>query len=226
MSDFEPKFEITEEETTVKNVFNKEDEEMFAHLLKKAMGRSDKDPLPNGMIETPHRLAKYWTEVFAQGYLSDPIDHLKKVFKVEEHMTSEYVGDKYTNGMVVCKFKLFSHCEHHIAPFGTYKDNSWVYVAYIPDQLVVGLSKIPRMARGYAHRFQIQEKLTQDICDALWNKLKPKGVMVVMKDITHSCVTIRGAKSEGATTTTSCVRGDFATEPECRAEALSLFNSL
>lgn len=222
----EPKFEVTEREEVVKNIFNEEDEKMFAHLLKKAMGRDDSQDLPEGMRETPHRLAKYWTEAFAQGYLKDPVDHLKKTFAVEEHMTSEFVGDKYTNGIVVCKFKLYSHCEHHIAPFGTYKDNSWVYVAYIPDKLVVGLSKIPRMARGFAQRFQIQEKLTQDICDALQNKLKPQGVMVVMKDISHSCVAIRGVKSEDATTTTSCVRGVFADNPAARQEALGLMNSL
>lgn len=222
----EPKFEVTEKEEVVKNIFNEKDEEMFAHLLKKAMGRTDDEPLPEGMIETPHRLAKYWTEAFAQGYLKDPTDHIKKVFKVEEHMTQEFVGDKYTNGIVVCKFKLYSHCEHHIAPFGTYKDNSWVYVAYIPDKLVVGLSKIPRMARGFAQRFQIQEKLTQDICEALQNKLQPQGVMVVMKDISHSCVAIRGVKSEDATTTTSCVRGVFADNVAARQEALGLMNSL
>lgn len=222
MSEMKPKFDVTEKEEIVKNIFNEEDEKMFAHLLKKAMGRDDSQELPEGMKETPHRLAKYWTEAFAQGYMKDPVDHLKKTFKVEEHMTSEFVGDKYTKGIVVCKFKLFSHCEHHIAPFGTYKDDSWVYVAYIPDELVVGLSKIPRMARGFAQRFQIQEKLNQEICDALWNKLHPLGVMVVMRDISHSCVQVRGAKSEGATTTTSCVRGVFAENEIARQEALAL----
>lgn len=219
-------YEVTEQETVVKNIFNEEDEAMFAHLLKKCLGRTDEEELPEGMKETPHRLAKYWTEAYATGYMNDPVDHLGKVFKVEEHLDSEYVGSKYQNGMVVCKFKLFSACEHHIATFGTFNPDSWVYVCYIPKEKVVGLSKIPRMARGFAHRFQIQEKLNQEIADALWNKLEPEGVMVVMKDITHTCVAVRGVKSESATTTTSCVRGSFAEEPETRAEALALMNSI
>lgn len=221
----ELKFEIVEQDTVVKNIFNKEDEKMFAHLLKKCMGRSDEDELPEGMKETPHRMAKYWTEAYARGYMTDPIDHLKKVFDIEEHTTSEFVGDKYTNGMVVCKFKLYSACEHHIATFGTFLPDSWVYVCYIPRQKVVGLSKIPRMARGFAARFQVQEKLNQEICDALWNKLNPLGVMVVMKNISHSCVNVRGVKSENATTTTSYVRGVFAEEPAARSEALALMES-
>lgn len=82
------------------------------------------------------------------------------------------------------------------------------------------------MARGYAQRFQIQEKLNQQIADAIWKKLEPRGVMVVMKDLTHTCVISRGVKAEGATTTTSCVRGDFATDPSCRAEALALMSRM
>lgn len=221
-----PQYEATEEVTTIQNIFNKEDEDMFAHLLKKTMGLTDEDELPDGMKETPHRLAKYWTEAFATGYMHDPKEHLKKTFDVERGTAKELSNSYFTTGIVICKFKLFSQCEHHIAPFGTYKDDSWVYVAYIPKNKVVGLSKIPRMAREYAHRFQIQEQLGEQICDALVDVLDPVACAVVMKDITHSCVAVRGVKSEDATTTSSVLRGAFIKEPDARAELFSLINSI
>lgn len=222
-----PVYEHTEKEVEVKNIFNKEDEAMFAHLLKKTMGLTDEEELPDGMKETPHRLAKYWTEAFASGYMVDPKRHLKKLFDVErgnEAQAGINPSNYFNTGIVVCKFKLFSQCEHHIAPFGTYKDNSWAYVAYIPKQKVVGLSKIPRMAREYAHRFQIQEQLGEQIADAIQEVLDPIGVAVVFKDFTHSCVVTRGVKSEDATTTSSVVRGAFADKPEARAELFSLIH--
>lgn len=221
-----PQYDVTEEVTTVQNIFNKEDEDMFAHLLKKTMGLTDEDELPDGMKETPHRLAKYWTEAFATGYMHDPKEHLKKTFDVERGTAKELSNSYFTTGIVICKFKLFSQCEHHIAPFGTYKDDSWVYVAYIPKGKVVGLSKIPRMAREYAHRFQIQEQLGEQICDAIVDVLDPIACAVVMKDITHSCVAVRGVKSEDATTTSSVLRGAFIKEPDARAELFSLINSI
>ena len=221
-----PQYETTEEVITIQNIFNKEDEDMFAHLLKKTMGLTDEDELPDGMKETPHRLAKYWTEAFATGYMHDPKEHLKKTFDVERGTAKELSNSYFTTGIVICKFKLFSQCEHHIAPFGTYKDDSWVYVAYIPKNKVVGLSKIPRMAREYAHRFQIQEQLGEQICDALVDVLDPVACAVVMKDITHSCVAVRGVKSEDATTTSSVLRGAFIKEPDARAELFSLINSI
>lgn len=222
-----PVYENTETEVEVKNIFNKEDEAMFAHLLKKTMGLTDDEELPDGMKETPHRLAKYWTEAFATGYMVDPKRHLKKLFDVERGNKAQAginPSNYFNTGIVVCKFKLFSQCEHHIAPFGTYKDDSWAYVAYIPKQKVVGLSKIPRMAREYAHRFQIQEQLGEQIADAIQEVLDPIGVAVVFKDFTHSCVVTRGVKSEDATTTSSVVRGAFADKPEARAELFSLIH--
>lgn len=222
----QPQYEATEEVTNVQNIFNKEDEAMFAHLLKKTMGLTDEEPLPDGMTETPHRLAKYWTEAFASGYMVDPKKHLKKTFDVERGTANELSSSYFNTGIVICKFKLFSQCEHHIAPFGTYKDDSWVYVAYIPKSKVVGLSKIPRMARDYAHRFQIQEQLGEQICDALVEVLDPVACAVVMKDITHSCVAVRGVKSEDATTTSSVLRGAFVDKSEARAELFSLINSI
>src|SRR5574344_66692 len=217
---YKPEFEVTEEEVTVKNIFNLEDEKMIGHLLKKCMGLSDQDSLPEGMIESPHRIAKYWTEHMASGYIEDPKKHLLKTFDIGEG-TVEDTGE-FTRGMVVSKFKLFSTCEHHQAVFGNFDKDSWTYVIYIPGKRVVGLSKIPRMARGYAHRFQLQERLSENIADAMMEVLQPKGVTVVMKNATHTCVAVRGAKAESATTTTSVMRGCFETDSEARAEALAL----
>ena len=222
-----PMYENTETEVEVKNIFDKDDEAMFAHLLKKTMGLTDDEELPDGMKETPHRLCKYWTEAFASGYMNDPKRHLKKLFDVErgnEVDSGLKPSSYFDTGIVICRFKLFSQCEHHIAPFGTYKDDSWAYVAYVPKNKVVGLSKIPRMAREYAHRFQIQEQLGEQIADALQTVLDPIGVAVVFKDFTHSCVVTRGVKSEDAITTSSVVRGCFAEKPEARAELFSLIN--
>lgn len=219
-------FSITEKEVIVKNIFNEEDEKMFAHLLKKTMGLTDEQDLPQGMRETPHRLAKYWTEAFASGYMVDPKRHLNKVFDVERGTIQEFGGSYFNTGIVICKFKLFSQCEHHIAPFGSYLPNSWCFVAYIPRNKVVGLSKIPRMARDYAHRFQIQEQLSEQIAEALVEVLDPIGCAVIMKDFTHSCVVTRGAKSEEATTTTSSLKGVFLENNEdgssSRNELMSL----
>ena len=219
-----PRFETTEEINVVKNIFNEEDEAMFAHLMKKCMGLRDEDRLPDGMIETPHRVAKAWTEHFS-GYREDPKQHLKKTFDVSraEDLNSE--GEQYMefkNGIVVCKCKAFSHCEHHVAVMGTFLPDSWIYVAYIPDQKVVGLSKIPRMVRGFGHRFQIQEQWSENVADAMMEMLKPKGVYVYMKDISHCCVLTRGVKSEDATTSSSVLRGCFCHDDQARIEALNL----
>ena len=89
-----PQYEATEEVTTIQNIFNKEDEDMFAHLLKKTMGLTDEDELPDGMKETPHRLAKYWTEAFATGYMHDPKEHLKKTFDVERGTAKEWAREQ------------------------------------------------------------------------------------------------------------------------------------
>lgn len=229
--EIERNYEITEKEEIVKNIFNEEDEKMFEHLLKKTMGLKDEDKLPGGMVETPHRLAKYWTEAFASGYMVDPKRHLKKLFDVErkEPITDD-IGLRRTRyfqtGIVICKFKLFSQCEHHIAPFGNYLENSWTYVCYIPKNKVTGLSKIPRMARDYAHRFQIQEQLGEQIADAMVDVLDPMGVAVIMTDVSHSCVLTRGVKSESATTTTSVLRGVFESSADARNELFQLIETV
>lgn len=212
-------YEITETESVIKNIFSREDEKMIEHLLKKMLGLKDSDELPEGAKESPHRIAKYWTEQMAGGYLEDPKEHLKKTFAVD---SDKKVEGEFGRGIIVSKFKLFSTCIHHLATWGTFREDAWAYVCYIPKDRVVGLSKIPRMARGYAKRLTLQEEVAENIANAMVDVLDPAGVMVVLKNMTHTCVAVRGAKSENATTTTSICRGIFETDSDARAEALQL----
>lgn len=210
-----PQFEAVEQETVVKTIFNAEDEKMIAHLLKKCMGLADTDRMPDGMIETPHRVLKAWTEMFASGYMVNPDEYLKKTFDVDKGTPEE--NGAATNGIVYVSFDLVSQCEHHILPFF-----GKAHIFYIPDKKVVGLSKIPRMARAWGHRFQIQEQLTQQIAGSIERVIHPLGVMVILEDFMHTCVSFRGALEKNSRTTTSVVRGVFDTDSIARAEALAL----
>jgi GTP cyclohydrolase I len=117
--------------------------------------------------------------------------------------------------IVLRGIEFSSLCEHHVLPF-----TGRAHVAYIPADRVVGLSKLARVVEAYSRRLQVQERLTQEVADALWGNLEPKGVMVVV-EATHTCMTLRGIRKPGAVMTTSAIRGRMV-EPEVRAEAMSL----
>lgn len=164
------------------------------------------NPAREGLLETPRRVAKAWAH-WCSGYNGDPAK-LLKVFKD---------GAEAHNQMVTVKdIPIYSHCEHHMAPiFGT------VTISYIPDGMIVGLSKLSRLANMYARRLQVQERLTDQIADALWEHLKPKGVGVVIK-ARHLCMESRGICQQGHHTVTTALRGAMLDEPETRAEFLQL----
>lgn len=169
-----------------------------------------------GLVETPDRVARMYDEIFG-GYEMDPLEVLNKTFTVDK---AEQVraGDIYQNGIVVVKdISFYSHCEHHMVPF---IGKAWV--AYIPTDKVVGLSKIARVVEGFARRLQIQERMTTQIADALEEALQPQGVMVVI-EAEHLCMAMRGVKKPGTNTVTSSVRGVFAENDAARAECLNLF---
>ena len=170
-------------------------------LLLEGMGE---DPAREGLVETPDRIARMYEELCA-GYGEDAGEHLGVRFRVEE------------SGIVLEKdIRFYSMCEHHLLPFyGT------AAVAYIPQGEVVGLSKIARTVEVYAKRLQLQERMTAQIADAFMEKLAPKGVMVFV-EAEHMCMSMRGVKKPGTTTTTSAVRGAFEKSQATRAEALSL----
>ncbi len=164
------------------------------------------DPKRGGLHETPHRVAKAW-RFWCSGYGKEPAD----VLKVFED------GAENCDEMVVVKdIPLYSHCEHHLAPiFGS------VTIAYVPNGRIVGLSKLSRLADVFARRLQVQERLTNQIADALHENLNPKGVGVIVK-ARHLCMESRGVCQQGHYTVTSALRGVLRTSAEARAEFMTL----
>lgn len=160
----------------------------------------------DGLQETPFRVVKAYAE-YTEGYREDPKKHLEKTFDVD-HQELVLVKD----------IEFHSLCEHHFAPF-----YGVAHIGYIPGKKITGLSKLARVTEGYAKRWQVQERLTNEIADAILEVLEPQGVMVVI-EAKHMCMCGRGVKKSGASTTTSAVRGAFKNEPEARAEFLSLLN--
>jgi len=166
------------------------------------------DPTREGLRETPERVAKAWLEELFSGYqVKDPIS-LVKLFKAE------------TTGMVaICDIPVYSFCEHHLLPFF-----GVAHIVYIPDEWISGLSKFKRLIDVFARRAQVQERLTQQVADTLFEALKPRGLIVVI-EAEHTCMTLRGVRAPGTKTTTSVVLGLFEDDTAARNEALSLIQN-
>lgn len=164
------------------------------------------DPDREGLLDTPNRVARACEEIFG-GMYEDPSAHLLRQFH-----------EPGNEDMVIVKDIPFSSlCEHHLLPF-----TGRAHVCYLPrDGHITGLSKIARCVDGYAHRPQVQERLTQQIAQALEARLNPRGVLVVL-EATHTCMTMRGVRSAGSVTVTSAVRGWFKVDLKTREEALRL----
>ena len=174
--------------------------EAFQNLL----GVLGEDPERDGLQETPFRFIKALAE-HTTGYREDPAQHLTKTFDVDH------------NDIVLVKDIPFnSLCEHHLAPF-----TGKVHIAYIPSDKITGLSKFGRTVEGYAKRLQVQERLTQQIADAIQETLNPQAVAVII-EAEHTCMSGRGIKKHGATTVTSTMRGLFKENATARGEVLSL----
>lgn len=164
------------------------------------------DPNRGGLLETPRRVAKAWSH-WTSGYGKEAKD-LLKVF--------EDGADGCDEMVIVKDIPFYTHCEHHMAPFfGT------ATVAYIPNGRIVGLSKISRIVDMFARRLQVQERLTNQIADALAENLRPKGVGVVIK-ARHLCMESRGICQQGHHTITSALRGVLKEDEKARAEFMSL----
>lgn len=163
------------------------------------------DPERAGLQRTPARVAEMYAELTA-GMREDPQAHVAAL-----------PGDKHDEMVIVKDIQIASMCEHHLAPFV-----GRCHIAYIPkDGRIVGLSKLARLADTFSRRLQVQERLTSEIADTLFDGLKPVGVMVVV-EAEHTCMTVRGVKKPGSITITSALRGGFRHDPRTRAEAMAL----
>lgn len=218
-------FENTETKVITTNIFNKEDEKMVEHLLRKMLGLSEDIELDDNLKETPHRVLKLWTEM-TEGYREDPACYLEKSFPVnssnladdEDAFNSNITKEEYHKGIVVVSTNAWSNCCHHLAPMHCRVD-----VAYIPGEKVVGLSKIVRCVRSYGRRLNLQEAWGENIANAIMNKLNAVGCMVRISGI-HSCVSMRGAREQTSKTTTMSIRGCFSDNLDSRMEAISLMD--
>lgn len=163
------------------------------------------DPDRAGLKETPQRVADMYAEL-TSGMREDP-----------EKYVLPLPGDKHDEMVIVKDISIASICEHHLAPFVGH-----CHIAYIPREgRILGISKLARLAETFSRRLQVQERLTTDIANTLFEGLKPLGVMVVI-EAEHTCMTLRGVRKPGAKTVTSAVLGGFRSDPRTRAEAISL----
>lgn len=160
------------------------------------------DPTREGLQDTPERVARMYEEILS-GYNDDAAQHLSRTFTVK---TSDIVTEK--------DIQFASMCEHHLMPFF-----GKVHIAYIPNKKVVGLSKLARCVDTYAKRLQLQEQLTNQICQAVYKNLDAHGVMVIC-EAEHTCMTCRGVKKMGSKTITYSVAGEI--DDNLKAEILNL----
>lgn len=163
------------------------------------------NPDREGLVETPKRVVKAYEEFFA-GYNDDPEEILRKTFEEVEG---------YDEMVLVKNIRLESHCEHHIVPI-----LGKAHIAYIPNNRVVGISKLARIVDAFGKRLQTQETMTAQIANTIEKVLEPKGVAVVI-DAAHQCMTTRGIHKPESSTVTSCMRGVFKENPRTRNEFLT-----
>jgi len=164
------------------------------------------NPSREGLLDTPKRVARAWRE-YCQGYGEDPAIHLSRIF--------EEVGG-YDEVVLLKDIPFQSHCEHHMAPI-----IGKAAIAYLPRDHVVGISKLARVLHGFARRLQIQERLTAEVAQCIWEHLKPHGVAVVI-EASHACMTARGVRTPGVGMITSRMMGTFLDDSRSREEVLKL----
>ena len=194
-----------EQATTVTKPSREEAEEAVRTLI----CWTGDDPDREGLIETPKRVVKAYEEFF-EGYDMDPEEVLQKTFE-------EVQG--YDDAVIVRNIRVESHCEHHIVPI-----IGVAHVGYIPNNRVVGISKLARVIEIFGKRLQTQETMTAQIADTIQKVLEPKGVAVVI-DASHQCMTTRGIHKTESSTITSRMLGAFRDNPETRSEFMNLINS-
>ncbi|WP_456323846.1 GTP cyclohydrolase I FolE [Hydrogenimonas sp.] len=183
-------------------------EKRFEDAIRTILELIGEDPEREGLVKTPHRVYKAF-EHLCEGYKQDP----KKVL-------NDALFESGNDEMVLVRdIEFYSMCEHHMLPI-----IGRAHVAYIPDGRVVGLSKIPRMVNIYARRLQIQERMTEQIADAIIETIHPKGVGVVV-EARHMCMEMRGVEKINSTTISSALRGLFKSDAKTREEFMSIVNA-
>ena len=180
----------------------------FENLVAEMLRQLGEDPERQGLQKTPQRVASAMRWL-TRGYLLDPEKLVRDAMFEEDHEEMVLVRD----------IDLYSMCEHHMLPFF-----GKAHVAYIPKGRIVGISKLARLVDVFARRLQVQERLTDQVADALMNTLAPHGVGVVI-EASHLCMMMRGVEKQHSKTITSAVRGNFRTDPKTRDEFLRLVQS-
>jgi len=167
------------------------------------------DPHREGLVETPERVARAYEDWFS-GYKEDPISFLKRTFEEV---------DGYDEMIVLRDIAFESHCEHHMAPI-----IGCAHVGYLPNNKVVGISKLARVVEAFARRFQVQEKMTAQVANCIWDVLSPKGIGVVI-EASHQCMTTRGIHKSNVSMVTSQMLGTFRKDARTRAEFLRMIDA-
>jgi GTP cyclohydrolase I len=182
-----------------------EAQESIADLVRRLLVYLGEDPDREGLRLTPQRVERAF-RFLTSGYQKDP----------DEIINAAYYDVPYDEMVIVKDIEVFSLCEHHLLPFF-----GKCHIAYIPEKRVVGLSKLARLVNIYARRLQLQERLTNQIAQTLWEKLEPKGVAVIL-EARHLCMAMRGVEKQHSATVTSAMLGCFRDSVQTRQEFLAL----
>jgi GTP cyclohydrolase IA len=180
----------------------------LAGIVGQLLKELGEDPSREGLLRTPTRVASAY-EFLTKGYTED----------ITAVLNDAIFSEKYSEMVIVKDIDFFSMCEHHLLPF-----YGRAHVAYIPNGKIVGLSKIPRIVEVFSRRLQVQERLTQQIAETLFNALNPEGVGVVI-EARHMCMMMRGVEKQNSLATTSAMLGVFMDDSKTRGEFLHLIES-
>ncbi len=174
-------------------------------IIRELLIKLGEDPDREGLKKTPERV-KESLSFLTEGYKQDPVGLIK----------NSMYSDKHEEMVLIKDIPIYSLCEHHLLPFFGH-----AHVAYLPNDKIVGISKIARMVDLFARRLQVQERFTNQVADTLMEVLKPKGVAVVI-EAEHLCMQMRGVQKRGTSIITSAMLGAFRKRPETRAEFMNL----
>ncbi len=177
-------------------------------LLREILRRVGDDPDREGLRQTPDRIVRSWKEIYG-GYAQ----------RAEDVLVTQFQAEQYDEMVLLRDIEFFSTCEHHMLPF-----YGKAHIAYLPNEKIVGLSKLARLTDLYARRLQVQERLTYEIATELQRVLKPKGV-AVMIEAKHQCMCSRGVRKQEGKMITSCLLGAFKENLASRSEFLALVKS-